>query len=804
MMKTGTLFIPEWKSVPFQPDCPVFLYQLDLMRDNMGHLEEKSAVPHLGILFSVDLWEMSYLADTHRCRANHSFECTFKVHKDNERKWKARITASHLIESGLSEIQLGDLRHFHRVLLDWKNYWRYPVKFNKRKPPATHDPASQSCLFVPLKKSRLKTDDANDWIDWNLVHNEIYHASISLSLKTGNEMDQIFKEHIVLHRDIQYRVLRKSLELNATSPFPAQDEEGKEEKLAYHLEKYQLDLTSATFADYFSKKFRMNVQNVEEPLLEARPIRGLEEENYMLGKDAKNDDGNMVHLIPEFVKILPVPLSLLFSFSLAEYFVPELQRQIDLCILAHLLISESHTTSKLAIASGESRGKIPFVSLLWEATTVHPKSEYDRIEFLGDAVLGYFLGLNALACNEGFQMDCDDLVEKLMSRALKNKTLEKAGRRIKLENILNLRHLYNFRSAYATQPGKKVGTELVVGKKWGDCVESLLGSTYLGEGTGSLTMFLLDMLNLPFGKPERTNHHSSWLKAPGCCLEEGYPIYQDANISLQLSSIVAVLNMNPNIHRKLERGQKLLFRALRYKGNAFVGSCFDSWWVFAVDRARSLLQIPTPNYFNILLRCALFDDDLLGDIKDGVHARDTSDFLPMVQLRDTLYVFGHRALELRVSEEIYRRFPAATSGHMHVYRACCINDDVLSYIVVKNGIHYAFFDQNSKCPAWLQKEMHAAEKLASERQASGKFILDRYPGLVGGRLLGKKDKLEVDLTEELVVSFKAIVGAIAISKGVNAMWRIVGPLFDELLCLSPQELWENFGDCSSLISSYSF
>jgi hypothetical protein len=51
-------------------------------------------------------------------------------------------------------------------------------------------------------------------------------------------------------------------------------------------------------------------------------------------------------------------------------------------------------------------------------------------------------------------------------------------------------------------------------------------------------------------------------------------------------------------------------------------------------------------------------------------------------------------------------------------------------------------------------------------------------------------------------SFKSIVGALILSLGVKLTWICIGPLFEELLLLSADELRSEFGTGSTLISSY--
>jgi hypothetical protein len=128
-------------------------------------------------------------------------------------------------------------------------------------------------------------------------------------------------------------------------------------------------------------------------------------------------------------------------------------------------------------------------------------------------------------------------------------------------------------------------------------------------------------------------------------------------------------------------------------------------------------------------------------------------------------------------------------------------------VMVKNGIHKFLFDQNAKCHELFQDKMKDAEWVAAGRQKSGAFVLHSYPGLAGGRLMRsgnvKFAKLDKEITEELMVSFKAIVGAMVLAIGAKKMWNVIAPLFDELLSLSPAALRRHYSNESSVVSSYS-
>ena len=137
-----------------------------------------------------------------------------------------------------------------------------------------------------------------------------------------------------------------------------------------------------------------------------------------------------------------------------------------------------------------------------------------------------------------------------------------------------------------------------------------------------------------------------------------------------------------------------------------------------------------------------------------------------------------------------------------------MSDDVIAYIMVKNGIHECLYDQNAEAIVFCVSQVQRAERLALElqqkndKQDEETFVLKKYPGVVGGRLRGSEStKLEEKYTRELMFSFKCIVGAMTLSMGTKAMWVIIAQLFDELLELSPEVLRLHFNE-STVVQAY--
>eukprot|EP00957_Ditylum_brightwellii_P201071 15323925-Ditylum_brightwellii.AAC.1 len=262
----------------------------------------------------------------------------------------------------------------------------------------------------------------------------------------------------------------------------------------------------------------------------------------------------------------------------------------------------------------------------------------------------------------------------------------------------------------------------------------------------------------------------------------------------------------------------------------------------------------------ILLFCALFDDSLSGvtgdddddDDDDGSssnialkEARENShieqvtrddsstitleaDIVRAALLRDTLFFVGNYSLSLAISCEFYHRYPNASSGDMHLLLACACSDDVLAYIAIKNGIHKFMYDEESDTTSKILAEMMISDARGLElwKKKGKEWILSggveefrnrcqmipcsknqdelypKYEGLAGGRFHGHRDKLPNDMSEDLAFSMKAIAGSLVLSLGLESMWQCLGPLFEELLILSPDDLRREYSHISDLPNNY--
>ena len=144
-----------------------------------------------------------------------------------------------------------------------------------------------------------------------------------------------------------------------------------------------------------------------------------------------------------------------------------------------------------------------------------------------------------------------------------------------------------------------------------------------------------------------------------------------------------------------------------------------------------------------------------------------------------------------ITFDLFKRFPTATPGDLMLQLTSAVCDDALSYLMTKNFFHEALIDPG------IAEDFIAVANLAdiegqkmwsSNRLRSFDAKSPRYPGLLGGRLCGRNQKLPAKMTDPLVFSFKALVGALVLSCGLDNTWKCLHPVFAEILSLSAEEI----------------
>jgi dsRNA-specific ribonuclease len=589
-----------------------------------------------------------------------------------------------------------------------------------------------------------------------------------------------------------------------------------------------LDIATESFRDYHLKK-NLRINFPWEKLLLGVAVRKHIDFNPFV--KAKPDQLN-VTLIPELVRVLPIPRDLIYLLGVADRFMPALEREISLAFACQTLHelglktmlnnAASQSADMLSSRLNKEYRKRSLSSLLSEATTLYPLIKYQRMEHLGDAVLGYFLALNLFSRNWSLEWDCEDLLE-MFSAACKNTSLSRGALKIGLSRILQAGVL-PWRSPFVPigqqlKKTKTIFTEKndklhfgysnegqtieIADSTLSDTVESLLAAVYihgmgnLGDPTGGgMVVAVLDLLELPMSNGDETDESVSWFRVRGPCLRGGYPFESDVLWQQQLVKIGATLYM---IVDKLHTGYEFAVDILSTVTSA------DATIKYLGHRSK------------IVLLAALFDDNL--DDHNQVARKEASmnfdeaslfmgELYKVALLRDTLFYIGAYALQLQLSAEAFRLYPEATVGDLHLIRTCALTEDVIVYIMMKCNLHKCLFDSAASSLKKFSAAMKLAEDIGRKEWAkNGGWVLEggvkefhrrrtacfaptgrpnakmeasdpSYFGLAGGRLHGQGGKkLSQEITSDLQFSFKAIVGALVLSIGTEGMWTCIGPLF---------------------------
>jgi dsRNA-specific ribonuclease len=536
------------------------------------------------------------------------------------------------------------------------------------------------------------------------------------------------------------------------------------ETVESHQRKYRLNLRKTSFANYYFKKHALELQYPREILLETFPVQ---KHTCLDSLKSIPDQESCVYLVPELVSIFPIPRDFLYSVGLAGVFIPELERAISVSRFARSILepspdgaSNQHESSTKQLTSASKSRLInyhrEFSDSLSEATSLFPVNRYERLEFLGDAVLGYFLALNTLVSNASLAMDFDE-IKDVISADGRNSALVGYALRTGLPRLVRAgkgswQSIYGASSGLSQKRADRLPTDARIldpifespgagesvklgNSNLSDIVESVLAATYLSDMGDSLessremttkalevrgvTVALLEKLLPSCSTKEKATRFSIF----GPCLRVGYPFEMDLQWANRLSSIQTVVASSDTVFSRLNEG----FRMVRDK---LLSVLLES----SVMPIRRLLE---KREVRALVFCALFDDSLDGissyrsGSPDGTsksHRGRTFDdrfasveenrtdgrsdivetlggFLELALVRDNLYYVGAYGLQLMVTDAIFRRYPGATPGDLHLLRVCAIGNDIIVYVMIKAGIHLALFDQTSSNVSELESEI---------------------------------------------------------------------------------------------------
>ncbi|XP_074265288.1 endoribonuclease Dicer homolog 3-like [Silene latifolia] len=197
--------------------------------------------------------------------------------------------------------------------------------------------------------------------------NHVNLANCTFSM--GNLKDTVV---ISIHTGRIYYVLDVLVDTSAHSPFEAS-----------RKPKY------STFADYFTKKYEIELLYPEQPLLLLKQTRNAFNllsdseatalRRKMLSDGTDQRPQNHVHMPPELVVSIDVPLSVLRAF----YLIPSVMHRLECLMLAGQFREE--------IGLNIDKFNIPSLLLLEALTTQRCLEDFssERLELLGDSVLKY-------------------------------------------------------------------------------------------------------------------------------------------------------------------------------------------------------------------------------------------------------------------------------------------------------------------------------------------------------------------------------------------------------------------------------
>jgi dsRNA-specific ribonuclease len=381
--------------------------------------------------------------------------------------------------------------------------------------------------------------------------------------------------------------------LTARSPLYNREGPGPTESHIHNMRvRYNLDSRKATYAQLYKAKFGIDIKFPGQKLLNLCPIQKHTDHDFLF----ETERAPWRRVIPELCWILPMPRDVLYMLHHASLFMPEIEKAVG-----YETRPRQFYRSLVKLVDTPSSALAPTLHVPMElfasyeeATTI---ARFQRLEFLGDAVLGLFLAINLMALNSNLAWDIDDLTVSFTDAA-KNSSLHEAALRIGANRLIQqTESKENWRSAYNTKENNDPMPFDVVhhvtrtlendfkfitwnDKVLSDLVESLLGAAFLvGKADQSNHMRLLiglfEALKLPIynghGKLVWGDTSKSWFQATSSCLNRGYNFLYDESWQNQIIEIGSALYSDRDVSDRLERGWKdlvkLLVRLSSHNGN---------------------------------------------------------------------------------------------------------------------------------------------------------------------------------------------------------------------------------------------
>jgi len=767
----------------------LYLYDVRFGSECASIFSKSNMTTQFGMLFCVD-------DDAHSSDAN--IEVSFPFTKDRSRIGKVTLESRRKINC--SHACLESLIKLNIILQDGVDYGR--SKIAKQIGP---DAFQKYDVFLQRAKDTMKQS----------LHQRTYlitpickDAALISNIDWSN-IEMILNNQIKPYQD--WKDSRDHETLNGSKAFAYQSTSNQLYIISDSYKNPDITALSEfpepsydTFRSYYKDRFDIELMNPESPLIPAKRIVSTNQEIdevLLLSKEAELESPSY-YLIPEITMVMPLDFDLLIMHRMLSSFALPMERILslrglskcfnDMC-LSQTMITTDADKQLLYSSKKEQR----FLMYLEEATSIGSFIAYERLEHLGDAVLGYFVALNYFACNSSMQWDDEDMGQhKLLTT--RNKVLKRAALKCGIDRVIyecQSDKLWEMAFKGNVNYGSQRQPRDLCYRHLSEVVESIIGVAFLNCSDAHGPIFndccekkvieFLEELNLPFQLSLEQKRYSDerWFKAVHACIFEGFSFNNDEAWSIQYKEIISTFHCEVYIKERLLRGtQKLLSILKKLNPN-------------------NSLELSTE--MEVMLACALFNDSLESDSEDSIGANPPIIF---ARLRENLFFIGESALHLAITMECFKRYPHASAGDLHMLKICCTSDDSIAYIALKHGIDECLYEEESECINRFKFLLSAADMYGQKLNSilpqaaykdrwihswwyneSNVDIYPRYIGLGGGCLAGEKTKVGKMLTADLTYGFKSILGSLVLSVGLERMWYSVIPLFEEILMLSPDE-----------------
>lgn len=766
--------------------CELYLYELQVGAE-CANIFTKPHVVQFGLLFSVHDDAFS---------SEEDIEVTFPL--TNGRNRIGKVTLGNRRRISCTDTCLESIMKLNIILQDSATYGR--SKSSKDSGPGAFDKygefiqrakdsmrstlSQRTYLLTPIRKDGTKQCT----VDWSSIEKIICNQ-----IQTFQEWKSAC-EHCNIERC-------KALVFQSTSnQLYIIDNKAQDHGLT-SMSQFS-EPTHNTFSSYYKERYEIDLAYPELPLISARTFHSMNKEIDSSISLEEIESKSPTYLIPELTMVMPLEFDLLIMYRMVTLFALPMERILELRGLVKRLhdmrdsrgtpLSQCH-----GIGHCGKEGKL-LLTYLEEATSIGSFVAYERLEHLGDAVLGYFVSMNYFAYNANMQWDDEDMGQCKL-RTVRNKVLKRAGLGCGIDRVIHESQsekqwdtVFRGNTCIGIQQKRRE----VCYRYLSEVVESIIGAIFLNNSGIDDPLFqnccerntiaFLEELCLPLYEDDTREFITSathWFKPDDACLHKGFSFDTHEDWSIQLKKLIGTFQSEVYIKDRLVAGTRKLLSIFTQLDPSY--------------------DLQLTDDMELMLACALFNHSFESDSEDSIGDNPP---IMLARFRENLFFIGEAALQLAVVMECYKRYKNASAGDLHMLKICCTSDDTIAYITIKNGIDECLYDEESENIERLKMLVNASEMYGSNMPAklsndvfkerwnrrwwSNENIVDvspRYLGLGGGCLAGERTKVGKLLTADLVYGFKSVIGSLVLSVGLNRTWRAVIPLFEEILIFSPEE-----------------